>query len=110
MIKNSQFQGLAYPVASERKSYVHLRSPETKQGQAMMKKGGVVFSSDFMDTIATDKPAEMWVITYNASVTQTHVRNLYWEGFFFYSMLNSSEHGAAYFGLGVPNHDIAFML
>ena len=56
VIRNSQFQGLGYSLALEKKSYVHHRMPENPQGVAMMKKGGLTFSSDFMDTIANDKP------------------------------------------------------
>jgi radial spoke head protein 9 len=110
VIRNSQFQGLSYAAAAEKRSFVHLRAPENPQGIAMLKKGGVSFSSDFMDSIANDKPQEMWVVAYNSSSTLSHVRNLYWEGFHFYAVLNGNEHGAAYFGLGLPNIDIAFML
>ena len=56
VIRNSQFQGLGYSLAAETKSYVHHRMPENPQGLAMMKRGDLTFSSDFMDTIATDKP------------------------------------------------------
>lgn len=63
-----------------------------------------------MDSIANDKPEEMWVAIHNNSATQAYLRNLYWEGFHFYSVLDSAEYGSVYFGLGVPNHGIAFML
>jgi hypothetical protein len=53
---------------------------------------------------------EMWLVNHNASATQSYVRNMYWEGFHFYAVINSAEYGSAYFGLGIPNLDIAFML
>jgi hypothetical protein len=52
----------------------------------------------------------MWVVTHNAAGTMSFVRNLYWEGYGFYTVLGSPEYGGAYFGNGVPNYDIAFML
>lgn len=52
----------------------------------------------------------MWVINYNGPATMCCIRNLYWEGFYSYCVIDSNEFGSAYFGLGVPNFDIAFML
>ena len=52
----------------------------------------------------------MWTISNNAAGTISVVKNLYWEGFTFYTVLGTSEHGNVYFGTGIPNYDIAFML
>ena len=52
----------------------------------------------------------MWCVFKNPSGTTAIVKNLYWEGFTFYAVLGSSEHGNVYFGTGIPNYDIAFML
>ena len=53
---------------------------------------------------------EMWTISKDSTGTIAYVRNLYWEGYSFYAMIGANEYGGAYFGLGVPNYDIAFML
>lgn len=63
-----------------------------------------------MDCIDKDTPAGMWALSNNSAGTQTFVRNLYWEGYCFYAVLGTQEYGSVYFGLGVPNYDIAFML
>jgi hypothetical protein len=52
----------------------------------------------------------MWVITHDNPGLIVFVRNLYWEGFGFYSVIRNAEHGSVYFGNGVPNYDIAFCL
>ena len=52
----------------------------------------------------------MWTISKDSTGTIAYVRNLYWEGYSFYAMVGANEYGGAYFGLGVPNYDIAFML
>jgi hypothetical protein len=49
-------------------------------------------------------------ISHDNGASVSFVRNLYWEGYGFYSLLHSAEHGGVYFGTGVPNYDIAFML
>ena len=52
----------------------------------------------------------MWSISHDNSASSVFVRNLFWDGFGFYSVLKTNEHGYAYFGNGVPNYDIAFMM
>lgn len=52
----------------------------------------------------------MWSLGYDASGTMAHIKNIYWEGYNFYSIINTGEFGGAYFGTGVPALDIAFML
>ena len=53
---------------------------------------------------------EMWTVSGDNSGEVSFVRNHFWDGYSFYTVLNSSEYGGAYFGLGVPNYDIAFMM
>ena len=52
----------------------------------------------------------MWTVSNNNSGTISIVRNLYWEGFSFYTVLGTPEYGNVYFGTGIPNYDIVFML
>lgn len=52
----------------------------------------------------------MWAVTHDNQGATVHIRSLYWDGFSFYHPLKTSEYGCAYFGNGVPNYDIAFML
>jgi len=52
----------------------------------------------------------MWAITHDNQGANVHVRNLYWDGFGFFAALKTPDFGCAYFGNGVPNYDIAFML
>ena len=105
------YEGLSFHTATEKRAYFHFRKPESLQGLAAMKRPGIVRSGDFLDCIdKTDIPTEMWSVSHDASGTMAHVKNLYWEGYHFYAVLNSSEYGSSYFGTGVPTHDIAFML
>lgn len=52
----------------------------------------------------------MWSISHDNAASTVFVRNLYWDGYGFYSILKTSEYGCTYFGNGVPNYDIAFMM
>jgi len=110
VISNPYFEGLSYSSALLPTSYLHFRKPESLTGIAMLKRPGIIKSGDFLDCIAKDVPGEVWVVSPNSAGTQAYVRNMYWEGYGFYTVCNSGEYGAAYFGIGVPNYDIAFML
>lgn len=105
------FEGLSFGTSLEKRAYFHFRKPESLQGLAVMKRPGIVRSGDFLDCIERcDVPQEMWSISHDSTGTMAHVKNLYWEGYHFYHVINSSEFGSAYFGTGVACNDIAFML
>jgi len=110
VIINGNFQGLSFQTSSQLRAYLHYRRPESLQGIALLKRPGIVKADDFMDCVDKDLPVEMWAISHDSAGTVAHVRNLYWEGYAFYSVLKSTEFGGAYFGTGVPNYDIAFMM
>lgn len=110
VIANKYFEGLSHQTAIETRAYSHMRKPEGLEGLAMMKRPGIIKSGDFLDCISKDSPKEMWSIQYNSLNTMAYVRNLFWDGYSFYSVINTPEYGGAYFGTGVPNYDIAFML
>lgn len=52
----------------------------------------------------------IWATTWDPSNTTITLRSLYWPGYFFYHLIGSPEYGAAYFGYGTKNTDVAFML
>lgn len=122
VIFNNYYSGLSYHTSAELRAYFHFRYPENPQGIAAMKKPGII-KSDFLDGITKDVPTgclfiialtypsiEMWIVSHNTSGTLSYVRNLYWEGYNFYAVIGSGEYGGAYYGPGVPNLDLAFML
>ena len=130
VIINHNFQGLSYDTSLDLRGYLHLRRPENIQGQALLKRPGIIKTDDFLDCIDKDQPkgerltdsaatdrltfsdsfSEMWVITHDRAGVKVFVRNLYWPGYAFYAVLKSSDYGGVYFGNGVPNRDIVFCL
>lgn len=109
VIFNPYFSGLSYHTSSELRAFSHMRYPENPQGIAAMNKPGII-KAEFLDCITKDTPLEIWCVSHNESGTVAYVRNLYWEGYSFYNVINSAEYGGCYFGSGIPNLDIAFML
>lgn len=109
VIFNEYYPGLSFHTGLELRAFYHFRYPENPQGIATMKKPGII-KSDFLDAITKDQPTEMWSVSQNNAGSVAYVRNFYWEGYNFYAVLGSLEYGGVYYGNGVPNQDIAFML
>jgi len=110
VIFNSYYKGLSYQTAAEMRAYYHFRRPENPQGISNLKKPGIIKSGDFLDSITKDIPQQIWTISHDNSGTIAYVRNHYWDGYCYYNVIDCPEYGGAYFGIGVPNVDIAFML
>mmetsp|Transcript_58715 Transcript_58715/g.110767 ORF Transcript_58715/g.110767 Transcript_58715/m.110767 type:complete len:196 (-) Transcript_58715:272-859(-) len=108
--KNKSYEGLSYEAAGKLGSYFHFRSPESARAMASLAKPGIVRPGDFMDPCSEDQPAGVWSVCYDPSNTVSIVRNFYWPGYFFYHIIGTPEYGGVYFGDGLPNVDIAFML
>jgi len=110
VVKNKAYEGLTYEAAGALANYYHFRPPESSRAVAALAKPGIVRPSDFMDPCAEDTPAGVWALCYDPSNTMALLRNLYWPGYHFYQVIDSPEHGGVYFGDGLPNLDLAFML
>ena len=83
---------------------------DTARAKAGLEKPGIVRAGDFMDPIVEDAPKGVWSLAYDTSATIATLRNWYWPGYFFYHVIESAEYGGVYFGDGLPNVDLPFML
>jgi radial spoke head protein 9 len=110
VIQNKSYGGLGYEAAGALDNYYHFRSPESAKAMAALAKPGLVRPSDFMDPCSDDSPKGCWALAYDTSATAVALRSLYWPGYFFFHLIDTPEYGGAYFGDGLPNLDIAFML
>jgi radial spoke head protein 9 len=107
--QNTGFVGLDYEAAGQLSSYYHLRAATGPEPKAALDKPGLVRSTDFLDSLASDA-ASSWSLQYNSSKTSSTLRSLVWPGYFFYHQVSSSNFGGAYFGTGQKNTDLAFMI
>lgn len=110
IVKNKSYEGLSFEAAGNIANYYHFRAPESARAKACLAKPGIVRPSDFMDPIAEDQPSGVWALTYDNTSTMSILRNFYWPGYFFFHVIETNEYGGVYFGDGLANLDIAFML
>eukprot|EP00615_Pteridomonas_danica_P003138 CAMPEP_0114347878 /NCGR_PEP_ID=MMETSP0101-20121206/14271_1 /TAXON_ID=38822 ORGANISM="Pteridomonas danica, Strain PT" /NCGR_SAMPLE_ID=MMETSP0101 /ASSEMBLY_ACC=CAM_ASM_000211 /LENGTH=273 /DNA_ID=CAMNT_0001485489 /DNA_START=34 /DNA_END=855 /DNA_ORIENTATION=+ len=110
VLKNKSYEGLSFEAAGSLANYYHFRAPESARAKAAFAKPGIVRPSDFMDPVVDDQPEGVWSCSYDPSATTCILRNFYWPGYFFFHVMDTSDYGGVYFGDGLPNVDIAFML
>ena len=67
-------------------------------------------SHDIFETLEEDLPNGCWSFKLSSTGTAMVLSNLLWPGSVAYSSLSSSACGYCYFGDGLKNQDIAFML
>jgi len=102
--------GLSHSMSSSLKSFFHFRQPVTLKSIGALERKGLVKATDFLDPIAGDLPFGCWSMKQNASKTCVTLSSLRFPGFHFFSRINSSSFGGAYFGNGIENTDLIFMI
>lgn len=110
VVKSKVYEGLSFEAAGQLRNYYHFRAPESEHCTKALEKPGVVRPGDFLDPLEADLPKGCFSLVYSTSKTVAVLRSFYWPGSFFYHVIASSEYGSVYFGDGMPNLDIQFML
>jgi len=110
VLKNPAYEGLSHSMSSSLKSFFHFRQPVTLKSIGALERKGLVKATDFLDPIAGDLPFGCWSMKQNASKTCVTLSSLRFPGFHFFSRINSSSFGGAYFGNGIENTDLIFMI
>jgi radial spoke head protein 9 len=110
VVKNKAYGGMSFEASGALTSYYHFRPPMSARAIACLAKPGIVRPSDFLDPLTEDQPKGVWALAYDNTSTMAVLRNFYWTGYYFYHVIETADYGGAYFGDGLPNVDIAFML
>jgi radial spoke head protein 9 len=92
------------------RSWFHFRSPQTEEGRSKIESDEVIFSSDFLDDLQGDLPKGVWSLQMANNGRDVNCRNLSWPGYYAFHKLGTNIFGSAYFGDGIKNVDLAFML
>lgn len=118
LIHNTAFRGLKIEEGAKLSSYLHYRKPKSEEKKLIIgKKHRISLESDqalqrmdFLDPISEDEIKGSWSIQTDESKTQITVRNLLWPGYVGYHRTNSSVYGGVYFGEGIKNVDLPFII
>jgi len=110
VMKNPTYQGLSHSESASLRSFFHFRDPVQLKAMGALERKGLVTSTDFMDPISTDLPAGCWALKGNASKTMVTLSSLKFPGYHFFHKPGTSVYGGAYFGDGIENQDLIFMI
>merc|ERR1712025_136346 len=110
VLKNPAYEGLSHSMSSTLKSFYHFRQPVTLSAMGALERKGLVKSTDFLDPISGDLPHGCWALKKNPSESVVTLSSLRFPGYFFFTKVNSSAYGGVYFGNGVENTDLIFMI
>lgn len=101
--------GLEGAEVSDPSSYCHFRPVANPKTQ--IKLGSSASATlDIFESLADDVPRGCWSFVTSSTGNAMLLRNLVWPGFVGYASMGGPGWGYAYFGNGLKNQDIAFML
>ena len=107
---DNSFRGLTIAEANSLENWQHFRDPQSPEKMEQIGKEDAVFQKNFLDGLHHDIPHGCWSVQSDDSKTNVTVRNLLWPGFLGYHQARTNIFGYAYFGSGIKNVDLPFML
>lgn len=104
------FRGLTAEQANNLSNWQHFREPQNDEKKMSMQNEDAIFHKNFLDGLENDRPKGCWSVQCDDSKANVTVRNLLWPGFIGYHEARSPVFGYCYFGSGLKNVDLPFML
>lgn len=108
--RDAAFAGLSIADCGQLSSYLLYRNPESENTLARVRKHGVANNADFLDHITDGQPDNVWSCVADASGRAHTLRNLVWPGYEYHVTAHAGGGVGAYFGNGLQNKDVMFML
>lgn len=110
VIPNRAFKGLGLTEAKDLRRYVHFRPPANVASLRALSRSDVQFYSDFLDPLECDLPRGCWALRRDHSVALITVRSLLWPGYTAFHIPETVKFGGLYFGYGLKERDLPFLL
>ena len=106
IVPSPTYAGASFDAASAVGSYVFMNKPKPVDVNASALKA----SSDFLTPCTEGVPTGALTTSFDAANNIVTLRSLLFPGFYAYSVVGMPVYGYCYFGNGLKNVDIAFML
>lgn len=110
IVKNAAFPGLPADAAKSLDSYLLFRNPTNPSTLACIRKDGATNNFGYLDQVGDGEPSGVWVVQSDASGLNVSLRSLQYPGYEFNIKAGSSVCGGLYFGNGLKNNDVLFMI
>ena len=89
---------------------MHYRPPQSESKILAIEQDKAIYEEKILDALEDDTPKGVWAINPTISENAVIVKNLYWPGALAFHKIGSTEFGYCYFGDGIKNHDLPFLL
>lgn len=108
--KNKNFETLSRSDANKLASYLHFRTPRDPFAVSKYRKAAAMNDTEFLDPITSDLPRGCWRLQSKKAGLEVSIKNLLWHGFEFKYNVGDSQCAQAYFGQGIRQNDLIFMI
>ena len=111
IIENKLFTGLSFMEAGKIYNYRHFRAAERLLEKTVLQRADLDQAIDFLDPIVEDIPSDIsWCLQYEKGGSIVTIKSLLWPGYVFYHVPNTRFYGSLYYGNGIKNLDLPFMI
>lgn len=137
MQKNKNFSGLTRNEANKLDCYLHFRTPKDPYSISKYRKATALNETEFLDPITNDLPKGIyffffiflydyfhrsltaflfcyyvgcWRLNSKKSGLEVSIKNLLWNGFEFKYQVGDTQYVEGYFGNGIRQNDLVFMI
>lgn len=107
---NINFRGLSLANAVSISNWMHYRPPQSVERKKAIEQERAIYEEKILDALEKDTPKGVWTINATIDETAVVVRNLYWPGAMAFHKIDSPEFGYCYFGDGIKNHNLPFLI
>ena len=108
--RNKNFTGLFQNDGANIKKYMHFRNVQSAAKKELINKEDAIYCYDIFDCIECDQPTGIWSIVFDTIHKKAEIKSFLWPGYYAFHIGHTSLFGGAYFGNGIKNKDVGFML
>ena len=102
--------GLSKEYVKTATKYLHFRNVQLLEKKMLLESNDSIYHDDIFDPIDADLPKGAWSVQADNSGTVARIRSLVWPGYVGFHVGETGVFGGAYFGYGIKNKDLAFMI
>lgn len=110
ILPNYEYRGLDVGAASLLESYRHYRDSKSQLTRERVQNTLYHFKGEFLDTVGQNHVTGAWNVNVDESQRFANVRSALWPGYQFYASLDNCTHFGGYFGNGIKQEDLAFII
>jgi radial spoke head protein 9 len=107
---DDNYRGLTPTEAMDINNWQHFRHPQSVSKMEIIQMDEAIFFKKFLDDLQDDQPKGCWSLQNDSSGFKVSLTSLLWPGFIGYHQCGKNVFGYAYFGNGLKNVDLPFML